>query len=207
MSTNPPKYTPQEVRMSPFHPYTIILGLFLAGLSVMFIALTAAFTFTRIEQQLPPVWVPPIFLANTLILLGSSFTMIKATQAYKLDHTRHYQQYLLYTVILSLLFLVAQSIGWYQLFTHNIRIDTQVLGSYLYLLSFLHFVHVIVGIPILGIFLFKAYKKMVEPVSVLVYFSDPEKKLRLRLLTTYWHFLDLLWIYLVLFFFINWWLK
>ena len=44
---------------------------------------------------------------------------------------------------------------------------------------------------------------MKEPVSVLVYFSDPEKRLKLRLLTIYWHFLDGLWIYLVLFFWVN----
>ena len=44
---------------------------------------------------------------------------------------------------------------------------------------------------------------MKEPVTVLVYFSDPEKRLRLRLLTIYWHFLDGLWIFLVLFLLAN----
>jgi len=63
------------------------------------------------------------------------------------------------------------------------------------------------GIPFLAWFYWMAKKKMVEPVSVLVYFSDPEKKLRLRLLTIYWHFLDGLWIYLVLFFWINYLIK
>jgi cytochrome c oxidase subunit 3 len=52
-------------------------------------------------------------------------------------------------------------------------------------------------------FAITAYKRMKEPVSVLIYFSDPAKKRKLNLLTTYWHFLDALWIYLVLFFLIN----
>jgi cytochrome c oxidase subunit 3 len=82
-------------------------------------------------------------------------------------------------------------------------IDTDNSAGYLYVISGLHFLHVIAGLPFLGIFLWKAYKKMVDPVSVLVYFSDPEKRLKLRLLTIYWHFLDGLWIYLVLFFYIN----
>jgi cytochrome c oxidase subunit III len=40
-------------------------------------------------------------------------------------------------------------------------------------------------------------------VSVLIYFSDPDKRLGLLLLARYWHFLDLLWIYLVLFLGLN----
>ena len=44
---------------------------------------------------------------------------------------------------------------------------------------------------------------MREPVSVLIYFSDPEKRLKLRMLTMYWHFMDALWIYLVVFLLIN----
>jgi cytochrome c oxidase subunit 3 len=60
-----------------------------------------------------------------------------------------------------------------------------------------------VGLPFLYLFYRAAKKYMIDPVTVLVYFSDPEKRLKLRLLTIYWHFLDLLWIYLVLFFGIN----
>jgi cytochrome c oxidase subunit 3 len=37
----------------------------------------------------------------------------------------------------------------------------------------------------------------------LIYFSDDEKKLNLKLLNTYWHFLDILWLYLIIFFAIN----
>jgi cytochrome c oxidase subunit 3 len=44
---------------------------------------------------------------------------------------------------------------------------------------------------------------MKEPVSVLVYFSDPDKKMKLEMLSTYWHFLDGLWVFLVLFFLVN----
>jgi cytochrome c oxidase subunit 3 len=66
--------------------------------------------------------------------------------------------------------------------------------------------HVIAGLPFLVMFYRTACKRMVDPVTVLVYFSDPEKRLKLRLLTVYWHFLDGLWIYLVLFLGINYWI-
>ena len=63
--------------------------------------------------------------------------------------------------------------------------------------------HVLGGLPFLVQFYLAARKRMIDPVTVLIYFSDPQKQLRLKLLTRYWHFLDGLWIYLVLFFLIN----
>jgi cytochrome c oxidase subunit 3 len=165
--------------------------------------MSAAFVYTRVQSQLPPLRLPPLFLLNTLVLLGSSATMAWAKKSYLEDHTPNYQKALLSTIALSLVFLFAQVFAWQSLFQQNVFIDTDNSAGYLYVISGLHFLHVIAGLPFLGIFLWKAYKKMVDPVSVLVYFSDPEKRLKLRLLTIYWHFLDGLWIYLVLFFYIN----
>ena len=86
----------------------------------------------------------------------------------------------------------------------KVRLDSGTGAAYLYLLSGVHFLHVIAGIPFLVQFIITSRKKMKEPVSVLVYFSDPAKKLRLRLLSMYWHFLDGLWIFLVLVLFLMW---
>lgn len=186
-----------------FHPYNIMLALVLFGLTTLFLALSAAFIYTRVQSDLPPIKLPNIFLFNTLILLASSYTMIRAKKAYKEDDTAGYKRLLLITILLSIFFLIAQIFGWRALFQQDILINSGNSASYLYVISALHFGHVIFGIPFLGTFLWRAHKYMQEPVSVLVYFSDPAKLLRLRLLTIYWHFLDGLWIYLVLFFWIN----
>jgi cytochrome c oxidase subunit III len=186
-----------------FHPYNIALALLLFSLAILFLALSAAFIYSRVQSELPPVKLPLIFLFNTLILVASSFTMVRAKRAYRQDDTQGYQRMLLLTVILSFVFLFAQIFGWRALFSQNITMNSDVSASYLYLISGLHFAHVIAGLPFLGVFLYQAYRYMREPVSVLVYFSDPAKRLKLRLLTIYWHFLDALWIYLVLFFFVN----
>lgn len=192
-----------QTRSMAFHPYNIYLMLTLAGIVVLFIALSASFIYSRVEGNIPVIKLPPIFLFNTLILLGSSATLIWAKRCYLSDHTENYQKALIYTIVLTLIFMIAQFIGWQQLFASNIFINTNNGAAYLYLISGLHFAHVIAGLPFLILFLWTARKRMKEPVSVLVYFSDPEKKLKLRLLTIYWHFLDILWIYLVLFLWIN----
>lgn len=190
-----------------FHPKNVYLTLLLFSLTMLFLAMSAAFVYTRVQSDLPPIRMPILFVINTAILLGSSYTMIRAKRAYLADDTAGYIRMLQYTMGLSVLFLLMQGVAWYQLFAQEIYITTDNSAGYLYVISALHFAHVIGGIPFLGVFLYRAKKYMKEPVSVLVYFSDPAKRLNLRLLTIYWHFLDALWIYLVLFFFVNqlWW--
>lgn len=192
-----------EYQNLAFHPYNVLLFLVLFSLGMLFLALTAAFIYSRVENKQPPISLPPIFILNTLILLASSATMVWAQRSFKADNTRNYKRALVLTIILSVVFMIAQFFAWGQLFQKSIFIDSDVSASYLYVISGLHFLHVIAGLPFLGLFLWKANRQMKEPVSVLVYFSDPEKRLKLRLLTIYWHFLDGLWIYLVLFFLVN----
>lgn len=192
-----------EYQSFAFHPHNVLLTLLLAGITVLFLSLTIGFVYNRVQNDLPPIRLPWVFLFNSLILLAGSAAMMAAKRAYLKDDTLRYQQMLKLTLGLSVLFLVAQAVGWWQLFQQNIFLKTDNSAAYLYVLSGLHFAHVIAGLPFLGGFLQAARKHMEEPVSVLVYFSDPEKKLKLRLLIIYWHFLDGLWIYLVLFFLVN----
>lgn len=187
-----------------FHPYNVMLFLLLFGLTFLFLALTAGYCYIRVTMHVPPVQLPGLFFLNTAILLGSSYTMIRAKKCYLLDNTAGYQQNLRATIGLSLLFMVMQGIAWTWLFKINsVGMGSSTTAGFLYVLSIAHFAHVLAGLPFLIIFYQKAVKHMVDPVTVLVYFSDPEKRLKLRLLGIYWHFLDLLWIYLVLFLGIN----
>jgi cytochrome c oxidase subunit 3 len=186
-----------------FHPKNVMLFLLLAGLSFLFLALTVSYIYIRVTSNVPPVKLPLLFLFNTVILLGSSRTMMLARKAYMEDQTLKYQHYLLRTMQLSLVFTLSQCIAWWLLFNDNILLSSSTTTAFLYVISFTHLAHVLVGLPFLYLFYRTAKKYMIDPVTVLVYFSDPEKRLKLRLLTIYWHFLDLLWIYLVLFFGIN----
>ena len=187
-----------------FHPNNIMLALLLLGLSALFVALTAGYVYIRVTMRVPPVQVPWLFLFNTVILLGSSYTMICAKRCYLEDNTQAYQQNLKYTISLSILFMVMQTVAWVWLFRVNsTALNTSTTAGFLYVISFTHLAHVIAGLPFLIIFYRTALKRMVDPVTVLVYFSDPEKRLKLRLLTIYWHFLDVLWLYLVVFLGVN----
>jgi cytochrome c oxidase subunit III len=186
-----------------FHPRNVMLSIMLLGLSAMFLALTISYTYTRVTMHTPAVKVPLIFVVNTAILLASSWMMLRSKESYRSDDTKGYLRNLKYAMQLSILFMVAQSVGWYMLIQNNVTLQSSNSAGYLYVISILHLIHVLAGLPFLYWFYFKAKKNLIDPVTVLVYFSDPAKQLSLRLLTIYWHFVDFLWIYLVLFFGVN----
>lgn len=186
-----------------FHPRHVMLVLLLAGLGMLFAALSAAYLYSRFQHDLSPIRLPWLFLVNALVLMGSSWTLLRATRAYREDDTLTYQRQLYATLTLSLVFLIMQALAWGQLYQRRLTVEADLSTSYVYALSFLHFLHVAGGIPFLVRFAWRARTRLQEPVSVLLYFADPDKRLGLLLLTRYWHFLDLLWIYLVAFLGLN----
>lgn len=185
------------------HPSYILMFLLLAGISSLFLGFSGAYLYNRIQQGIPPVKLPPLFYFNTLLLIASSLMLRWAKKSYLDDNTKNYKTALLITLILTIGFLISQIFAWGQLRSSDVFIDYNNMASYMYLISGLHFLHVIIGIPFLIMFVTNAIVKMRSPISVLIYFSDIKKKRRLNLFNIYWHFLDGLWIYLVLFFLIN----
>jgi cytochrome c oxidase subunit 3 len=181
----------------------ISLFLLLLSLSILFIAFAVGYVFTRNQNGANGVYLPPLFIINSVLLFASSVTIHKANRAYREDDTQAYQKSLSTTMILTIVFMLAQVIAW--LYYKDILFGEDIGNgvNYLYAISGLHFAHIVGGLPFLSVFLFNAYKKMQEPMTVLLYFSDPVKRVRLQLLTIYWHFLDGLWIFLVVFFLIN----
>ncbi len=177
--------------------------LLLAGISSLFLGFSGAYLYNRIQQGIPPVKLPTLFYFNTLILIGSSLMLKWAKKSYKEDNTKNYKVALIITLLLTVGFLISQIFAWRQLQSGDIFINYNNMASYMYLISGLHFFHVVAGIPFLVFFVMNAIRKMKSPVSVLIYFSDFNRKRRLNLFNIYWHFLDGLWIYLVVFFLLN----
>ncbi len=185
------------------HPHKIFIYLVIGAITALFISLSIAYFYTRFNHGLTALPLPPIFLINVFVLLGSSYCLHLAKRYYLADRTEKYKQVLLVTIVLTVVFLFGQIEGWQSMIQQEIAVNQHTGASYLYLISGVHLVHVLAGLPFLVLFYITAVRKMVEPVSVLLYFSDPEKKMKLDLLTLYWHFLDILWIYLVVFFAAN----
>jgi cytochrome c oxidase subunit III len=185
------------------HPYKIMLFFLLISVSMIFLGVMGAYIYQRVTKGIAPVQLPYVFILNAFLLLGSSYTLNLSKKSYLEDNTERYKLYLTLTLGLTLLFMVAQAASWVWMYNIGTFPKSGPGGQYIVVFGILHFVHIFAGLPFFVVFLATAYQRMKEPVSVLIYFSDPEKEMKLRLLTVYWHYLDVLWWILVLFFTFN----
>jgi cytochrome c oxidase subunit 3 len=112
---------------------------------------------------------------------------------FKKYHYKAFKLALGITFLLGTLFLIGQYIGWKQLADMGIYIDGNPSGSFVYVITYVHAAHILGGLVIMLITLIKAF---VKPFN-------PNKLVNVQMMSTYWHFVDVLWIYLFIFFQIN----
>jgi cytochrome c oxidase subunit 3 len=105
------------------------------------------------------------------------------------------------TFLLGALFLVGQYYGWLHLHEQGIPLGSNPYESIFYIISGLHALHVIGGIIFLSVVFLDAMKRL-SYIETFINYVNPSKQIRLQLLRTYWHFLDVLWIALFICFLI-----
>jgi cytochrome c oxidase subunit III len=186
MSTN----TEQRGRL---HPHKLMMWMGMGSMFMVFAGLTSAF----ILQSTGPRWVvfklPIAFWISTALIIASSFTMNKAVGAYKLRDRKAYKKFVTITALLGVLFIACQIIGFMDLYKQGITLQGNASNGFLFIISGLHIVHIIGAIIALLIVYLTAFRK-----SVKVYSSTS-----VEVMSLFWHFVDGLWIYLFIFFLIN----
>ena len=180
-----------QLRHNKIHPKKLALWVGLVSLVMMFTALTSAFIVRRAAGNWLEFSIPSIFYVNTLVIVGSSLTLHAAYVAFKREAARAYKFLLGLTLALGIAFVYLQYVGWEALAASGVPLKINPSGDFIYAISGLHAVHVIGGVAILLVALIMAF---VLPMRV-----TPARQLRLELTMTYWHFVDVLWIYLIVF--------
>lgn len=182
-------------KIEKIHPVKMLLLLCLGGVAVLFIMLLLAYARTEAtDLQKAQVSFPRFFSVSTILIIFSSYTISRAPKYYGKDKVAKLCRYLGFSLVLSLLFISSQMFGWYELADKGIYFKGKPFGSYLYLITALHVLHLTAGILFLIYFYFKALYASRDAIRTLFFIRDPYRKLQLSLLTTYWHFLGGLWI-------------
>jgi heme/copper-type cytochrome/quinol oxidase subunit 3 len=119
---------------------------------------------------------------NTVILLTSSLFVVLAHHAAEQRDSRKAFTYIWYTIVGGLTFLVVKSIEWSIEISHGYTITYNLFWSFYYTAAGLHALHVIAGLVILAIISFAVRKG--------------ENLHRVELIGIYWHFVDIVWIFL-----------
>jgi len=135
---------------------------------------------------------PALFFVSTAIIVLSSGTMYWAQQSAKNGNTSGIKLGILLTFLLGIGFCFSQIEAWKALYTNGIVFagrNSNLSGSILYVITFMHFMHIIGGLIALFFTSVKALKNK----------YTPQNHLGLTLCGMFWHFLDVLWVILFLF--------
>jgi len=178
-------------RHNKIHPKKLALWVGIVSLIMMFTALTSAFIVRRAAGNWLEFDLPSIFYWNTLVIVVSSLTLHAAYAAFKREAEGAYKTLLSISFLLGVAFVILQLVGWQEMTAIGLDVKINPSTSFVYALSGLHALHVIGGIAILAVALAVAFLRKLK--------RTPARQLRLELTLTYWHFVDLLWIYLIVF--------
>ncbi len=167
-------------------------GLFFLGLMASYLKLA------RPDAGFGKIDIPQIFWASTLVMLISSLTLHLANIYFKQDKYLNYRILMGITLSLGFIFIGMQFWGWRELFTVNSSPQVRTSRGFIYILSGLHILHIVVGLFFL-IKIFVEALKRISYVESFIYSVNPPNQLKINLIIFYWHFVDILWIILFLF--------
>ncbi|WP_406685018.1 cytochrome c oxidase subunit 3 [Seonamhaeicola sp. MEBiC1930] len=163
------------------------------SLIMSFMGWTSAFLVSKSRPDwLKDFQLPDAFITSTVLIIISSFTFIAAKKALKQGSSQGTSLWLLTTLILGVAFIVFQLRGFNEIINMGYHLTgptSNVKVSYIYLIAVVHILHVVAGLICLLVVIYNHFKQK--------YF--PENLLGFELAATFWHFVDILWVYLFLF--------
>ncbi|WP_210515203.1 cytochrome c oxidase subunit 3 [Hymenobacter terricola] len=194
-----------QQRPSPFAriermpPLQVALYLAMLAITVMFVILVVAYIATRVRNGVPTGLhsLPRYFSLSTIVLVVSSYTIGQAPRLYAQDDLSSLGRCLGATLLLGCIFAGLQVLGWRELMSQGVPfrgVASRSSGQFIYLISALHVVHLLGGMLFLLALLLRVVHADRDAVRSLVFIRNPYHRRQLRMLGTYWHFIDVLWV-------------
>ncbi|NAY92802.1 heme-copper oxidase subunit III [Muricauda sp. JGD-17] len=165
----------------------------IASLIMGFAGWTSAYIVSsKREDWVSDLELPQAFFISTAILVLSSMTYVMAKRTVARNEQKKGTIFLLATLLLGIAFVVLQFTGFSQMLENGYYFTgptSNIKMSYVFLIAAVHIVHLVAGLISLLVVLVQQIKRKYAPGNML----------GLELGATFWHFLDFLWVYLILF--------
>lgn len=160
---------------------------------MVFLAFTAAMLMRRgISENWVSMHKPPILWLNTVILLASSGALERARRSLQGGDRALFNRWWTAGTGLGVLFLVGQALAWRELREAGVYVASNLSTAFFYILTASHAVHLIGGLTAL----------IYVDVQALQFSLGPAKRTAIDCSAIFWHFLDVLWIYLMVLFYV-----
>lgn len=190
--TAPRRY---ERTTNRIHPLKFALWIAMASITMMFGAFTSAYLVRRASGNWLEFELPQIFFVSTIVLLISSLFLHMSYKSFIGGQESRYKSTLIISFILGVAFLILQYQGWIALFNNGIDLKGNPAGSFVYVLTGVHALHIIGGLAALIVGLLMAFSRKFKVTE--------KRRINFDLTLQYWHFVDLLWVYLLIFLYIS----
>jgi cytochrome c oxidase subunit 3 len=181
--------TPEATPTRRMHPQKFALWMFIVSVVMIFASLTSAYIVRMSEGDWVYFELPTIFYYSTTVILLSSVTMHLAYHYASKDNLAALKINLSITAVLGIVFAYMQVVGWGELIKIAIYLVGNPSGSFVYVLTGLHALHVLSAVIVVFFSLVAAFR----------YKIHSKRMVQIEMCATYWHFLDFLWVYLFVF--------
>lgn len=182
----------QEQRQTREKVAKPLLWIAMVSMVMLFGAFTSAYIVSRGKGDWLPFELPQMFYISTAVIIISSVTMNWVLSAAKKNDYKSMKIASFITLLLGIAFIVFQVLGWGALVDHKVFFagnQSNAAGSFLYVLTGLHLAHLVFGLGALFVVWIKS----------ILHKYNSENLLGIKLCAIFWHFLDVLWVFLFLF--------
>jgi len=171
--------------------YRLTMWVVIAAIVMMFAALSSAYIILSFDAERPRVTMPRMFFLSTGIIILSSFTIETAKRSLKRENESRYRGWTIATLMLGLVFLAAQVMGWRELAAQGVYFASHPHSTFFYFFTAVHGVHLLGGIAGLSFLTIRA-RRSGRATKVI------RRETSAGLMSLYWHTMDALWIWLFL---------
>jgi len=189
------KYTEGTEEQKQTRAKKMMLWFGIISLSMSFAGLTSAYVVSKERADwLTDFEIPQAFFISLAVILLSSITIHLAKNAVKKENNSVGMLLLVTTFLLGLAFVFLQFLGFSQIIENGYYFtgsESSITTSFIYLVVIMHLGHIIGGLISVLVVIYNHYKQKYKG----------GKTLGIELAATFWHFIDILWIYLFLFFY------
>ncbi len=190
MNTNSDSIIIEKSRRGIYAPL-FALWAAMGSMVMMFGSLTSAYIVRQSAGNWLEFRMPDIFFYSTVVILLSSVALHGSYWAFRKGKEAVYKLLLPVALALGIAFIVMQYQGWNNLYSIGVALDGNPGGSFFYVISGIHAAHVVGGLFAITVAVLHAF--------TLTYKQTEKRRRRFQLVLHYWHFVDLLWLYLFLF--------
>jgi len=184
--------------MERLPPRLLMLYIGLFGIGVLFAGLVALYVLTRLRSGDAPGGhvFPRFFSLSTIVLLVSSLVLGQVSRLYRADDLPTLARCLAAALLLASIFCGLQLAGWRELTLQHVLFMDKPSGSFVYVISGVHIAHILGGMGYLLALLLRTLHAARDGVRTLVFIRNPYRRRQFQAITTYWHFVDAVWVVL-----------